>query len=125
MEGLRIDKWLWATRFYKTRSLAAKAVGGGLVHVNEQRVKPARTLQEGDLLSVGSPPDTREIRVLGMPRRRGPAPEAATFFEETEQSIARREASKEQRQLDRLSEPRPEVRPDKRSRRQLNLLRGR
>lgn len=125
MEGLRVDKWLWATRFYKTRSLAAKAVGGGLVHVNEQRVKPARTLQEGDLLKVGSQPDTREIRVLGMPRRRGPATEAATFYEETEQSIARREANREQRQLDRLSEPRPEVRPDKRSRRQLNQLRGR
>ncbi|MDH3399417.1 MAG: S4 domain-containing protein [Chromatiales bacterium] len=125
MEGLRVDKWLWATRFYKTRSLAAKAVGGGLVHVNEQRVKPARTLQEGDLLRVGSQPDTREIRVLGMPRRRGPATEAATFYEETEQSIARREASREQRQLDRLSEPKPEVRPDKRSRRQLNQLRGR
>ncbi len=125
MEGLRVDKWLWATRFYKTRSLAAKAVGGGLVHVNEQRVKPARTLQEGDLLRVGSQPDTREIRVLGMPRRRGPATEAATFYEETEQSIARREASREQRQLDRLSEPRPEVRPDKRSRRQLKQLRGR
>ncbi len=125
MEGLRVDKWLWATRFYKTRSLAAKAVGGGLVHVNEQRVKPARTLQEGDLLKVGSQPDTREIRVLGMPRRRGPATEAATFYEETEQSIARREASREQRQLDRLSEPRPEVRPDKRSRRQLKQLRGR
>ena len=125
MEGLRVDKWLWATRFYKTRSLAAKAVGGGLVHVNEQRVKPARTLQEGDLLRVGSQPDTREIRVLGMPRRRGPATEAATFYEETEQSIARREANREQRQLDRLSEPRPEVRPDKRSRRQLKQLRGR
>lgn len=125
MEGLRIDKWLWATRFYKTRSLAAKAVGGGLVHVNEQRVKPARTLQEGDLLSVGSQPDIREIRVLGMPRRRGPATEAVTFYEETEQSIARREANREQRQLDRLSEPKPEVRPDKRSRRQLNQLRGR
>jgi ribosome-associated heat shock protein Hsp15 len=125
MEGLRIDKWLWATRFYKTRSLAAKAVGGGLVQVNEQRVKPARTLREGDLLSVGSQPDIREIRVLGMPRRRGPATEAVTFYEETEQSIARREANREQRQLDRLSEPKPEVRPDKRSRRQLNQLRGR
>lgn len=125
MEGLRIDKWLWATRFYKTRSLAAKAVVGGLVQVNEQRVKPARTLREGDLLSVGSQPDIREIRVLGMPRRRGPATEAVTFYEETEQSIARREANREQRQLDRLSEPKPEVRPDKRSRRQLNQLRGR
>lgn len=125
MDGLRIDKWLWATRFYKTRSLAAKAVAGGLVQVNEQRVKPARTLQEGDLLSVGSGPDTREIRVLGMPRRRGPATEAATFYEESEQSIVRREANREQRQLDRLSQPRPEARPDKRSRRQLNQLRGR
>jgi ribosome-associated heat shock protein Hsp15 len=125
MEGLRIDKWLWATRFYKTRSLAAKAVSGGLVHLNEQRVKPARALKEGDLLSVGSQPDIREIRVLGMPRRRGPAVEAVTFYEETEQSVARRETNKEQRQLDRLSEPKPEVRPDKRSRRQLNQLRGR
>ena len=125
MEGLRIDKWLWVTRFYKTRSLAAKAVSGGLVHLNEQRVKPARALKEGDLLSVGSQPDIREIRVLGMPRRRGPAVEAVTFYEETEQSVARRETNKEQRQLDRLSEPKPEVRPDKRSRRQLNQLRGR
>jgi ribosome-associated heat shock protein Hsp15 len=125
MQGLRIDKWLWAARFYKTRSVAAKAVSGGTVHLNGQRVKPARTLQEGDILSLGSPPDLREIKVLGMPHRRGPASEAATFYAETEESIARRELGSEARKIDRLSTPRPEGRPDKRSRRKLIQLRGR
>lgn len=124
MEGLRIDKWLWCCRFFKTRSLAAKAVTGGLVHLNGQRVKPARLLQVDDLLTVGSQPDTRQVRVLGMPVRRGPASEAAGFYEETAESLAAREASREQRQMDRLSQPRPEARPDKRARRQLIRIRG-
>ena len=125
MPGLRIDKWLWAARFFKTRSLASKAVAGGSVHLNDQRVKPARTLQEGDLLSLGSPPDVREIEVLGMPQRRGPASEAVTFYQETPASIARREQTSEARKIDRMSTPRPEGRPDKRSRRNLIRLRGR
>ena len=125
MPGLRIDKWLWATRFYKTRSLASKAVAGGLVHLNQQRVKPARTLQEGDLLSLGNPPDLREIKVIGMPQRRGPASEAVTFYQETPESIVRREENSEARKLDRMSTPRPESRPDKRARRSLVRLRGR
>jgi len=124
MPGLRIDKWLWAARFFKTRSLAGKAVAGGSVHLNNQRVKPARTLQEGDLLSLGSPPDMREIEVLGMPQRRGPASEAATFYRETRDSIVRREQSSEARKIDRMSTPHPEGRPDKRSRRSLIRLRG-
>lgn len=125
MPGLRIDKWLWATRFYKTRSMASKAVAGGSVHLNKQRVKPARTLKEGDMLSLGSPPDLREIEVLGMPQRRGPASEAVTFYQETPESISRREENSEARKIDRLSTPRPESRPDKRARRSLVRLRGR
>ncbi|MCW8846767.1 MAG: S4 domain-containing protein [Gammaproteobacteria bacterium] len=125
MPGLRIDKWLWAARFFKTRSLAGKAVAGGSVHVNKQRVKPARILQEGDLLSLGTPPDVREIEVLGMPQRRGPASEAVTFYQETPASIASREQTSEARKIDRMSTPRPEGRPDKRSRRNLIRLRGR
>lgn len=125
MEGLRIDKWLWCCRFFKTRSLAAKAVSGGLVHLNGQRVKPARVLQPDDLLTLGNQADTRQVRVLGMPVRRGPATEAASFYEETPESIAAREAGREKRQMDRMSQPRPEARPDKRARRQLIRIRGR
>jgi ribosome-associated heat shock protein Hsp15 len=124
-EGIRIDKWLWATRFFKTRSLATRAVSGGAVHVNKQRVKPARLLQQGDILCLGKAPETRELIVLGMPGRRGPASEASSYYQETDESIVRRERDAEARKTDRLSVPRPEGRPDKRSRRKLIQLRGR
>jgi len=124
MDSLRIDKWLWSTRFYKTRSLAAQAVSAGRVQVNGQRTKPARVVHEGDTLAIAIDACPREIQVLGLPRRRGPASEAAGFYQETEASQARRVQFQEQSRFERLSAPRPEKRPDKRARRQISRLRG-
>jgi len=91
-ERLRVDKWLWAARFFKTRSLAALAVEGGRAHVNGQRVKPARELKAGDevRISIGDLEWVVHVRVLSD--RRGPAPVARTLYEETEASRAKREA---------------------------------
>jgi ribosome-associated heat shock protein Hsp15 len=115
----RIDKWLWYARFFKTRSLAAQAVSGGKVHVNGERVKPAHDVRVGDRLSIVINGADAEFDVLGMPERRGPAPEARTHYAETPESVARREKLREQHRLAELTRPRPEGRPDKRDRRKL------
>ena len=80
---LRIDKWLWAARFYKTRSAATEAVAGGLVHVDGERVKPARDVRAGDVLEVRTGTVRRTVIVRGIAERRGPASVAATLYEET------------------------------------------
>lgn len=119
---LRIDKWLWCARFFKTRSQAAQAVAGGLVHVNGERVKPSRSVSVNDRLEITRDETRLEILVQGMPTRRGPAPEARTHYIETPESIAAREERREQR---RLTAPAPVGRPDKHSRRVLrNMRRG-
>jgi len=123
---LRIDKWLWCARFFKTRSLAGDAVGGGKVHVNGIRVKPARAVRPGDLLEVTLGSETVTVKVLAIPSRRGPAAEARLAYEETPESVARRERSREQRRAARLTAPPTPGRPDKHTRRQLlELLRRR
>ena len=88
---LRIDKWLWFTRFYKTRSLAAKAVTGGHVRINGQRAKPARDVGIGDQLAIQRGAVLIECTVLGLPERRGAASEAQACYRETDASIERRE----------------------------------
>jgi ribosome-associated heat shock protein Hsp15 len=115
----RIDKWLWHTRFFKTRSLATQAVSGGKVHVNGERVKPAHALRIGDRLSLNIQGTTAEIDVLGFPVRRGPATEARSFYAETPQSVERRTQLREQHRLANMTRPRPDTRPDKRDRRRL------
>jgi ribosome-associated heat shock protein Hsp15 len=121
-ESLRLDKWLWYARFYKTRSLATAAIGGGKVHLNGERVKPAHDVRAGDTLSLSLQGIVAEFEVLGLPQRRGPAAEAQTFFLETESSAARRKYLHEQQALARQSRPRPDTRPDKRDRRRLMRL---
>src|SRR5580698_5135778 len=118
----RLDKWLWHTRFYKTRSLATAAINGGKVHLNAERVKPAHRVRIGDRLSLSLQGIVAEFEVLGLPLRRGPAAEAQAHYLETAQSASRRVALKEQHELARLSRPRPEGRPDKRDRRRLMRL---
>jgi ribosome-associated heat shock protein Hsp15 len=115
----RIDKWLWCARFFKTRSLAAQAVSGGKVHVNGERVKPAHNVRVGDRLSIVINGADAELDVIGLPERRGPAPEARTHYAETPESVSRREKLREQHRLAELTRPRPEGRPDKRDRRKL------
>lgn len=115
----RLDKWLWAARFYKTRTLALEAINGGHVQVNGQRVKPARQIQVGDELTIRKPPEQFVISVLQLSERRGPAREAQQLYQEQEQSRQQRELLREQRRLLVLQNPRPARRPDKRQRRRI------
>ena len=117
--SVRVDKWLWFARFFRTRSLAAAAVAGGKVHVNGMRVKPSRALHRGDVLEITLGVDTVTVLVRSLPARRGPASEARQSFEETADSVARRERYREQRRLAAVAAPHTSGRPDKRTRRQL------
>jgi ribosome-associated heat shock protein Hsp15 len=118
--GLRIDKWLWFTRLFKSRSQATDAVAGGLVHVNGERVKPSRAVRVDDRLHITKDELRMEVIVRGLPVRRGPAPEARTHYTETEESVTARE---KQRERSRMAAPAPEGRPDKHARRVLRDLR--
>lgn len=121
-ERTRVDKWLWAARFYKTRSIAADAVEGGKVLVNGARVKPAKNLKPGDELLVRVPGGEYTIHVAALSERRGPATEAAKLYTETEDSKRKREEAKLNRVV---AEPSPFIRgrPTKRLRRQLDRFR--
>ena len=121
-EDCRLDKWLWHTRFYKTRSLATAAISGGKVQLNAGRVKPAHRVRVGDLISLALQGIVGEFEVLGLPRRRGPAAEAQAHFLETPASAERRTKLREQQRLAELSRPRSDARPDKRDRRRLMRL---
>jgi ribosome-associated heat shock protein Hsp15 len=117
---LRLDKWLWAARFYKTRALATDEIDKGRVRVNEQIVKPARELKPGDLVELRQGVVLRAVLVRGLSAVRGPAPVAQLLYEETPASIAAREAAAERRRL--APEPANAIeqgRPTKRDRRQL------
>jgi ribosome-associated heat shock protein Hsp15 len=120
MDGVRIDKWLWAARFYKTRSLACDEVTKHRVQINGQDVKPAREVRVGDTLTVRQGPVTKTIVVKGLSSVRGPAPVAQQLYEETPESVALRAKLTE---LNRLaSEPAHSIehgRPTKRDRRQM------
>lgn len=122
--ALRIDRWLWHARFFRSRSLASEAVTGGHVHVNGERVKASRALRCGDLVSVVRGETEIECRVLALPARRGPASEAARAYEETTASRERRARAAEARRQ-AATAPRPEGRPDKHQRRALRRVRGR
>ena len=115
-----MDKWLWCARFFKSRSQATDAVAGGLVHVNGERVKPARLVHIDDRLQITRDETLFEVVVRGLPERRGPAPEARTHYVETDASIAARER---RREFARLAPPAPMGRPDKHARRALRHLR--
>ena len=119
MEKLRIDKWLWAARFYKTRALATEAVSGGHVHVDGARVKPSREIKIGDRLVINKSPYSFEVSVLGLNAKRGPATQAKALYEESEASRQQREAIAAQRRIERASNPAPSRRPDKRDRRRI------
>jgi len=116
---VRIDKWLWAARFYKTRSLAADAVEGGKVQVNRERVKPAKVLKPGDALSIRNGALTWEITVLELSERRGPAVEAAKLYSEPDESRKAREEKIALMKIERQSNPFPGGRPTKKARRQI------
>ena len=121
---VRIDKWLWAARFFKTRSLAADAIGAGKVEVNDERVKPAKPIQLGDTISVRLGPYLHVVRVRGLSERRGPATVAATLYEETAESVAARAKLAEQLRLAPAAFVYEEKgRPTKRDRREIDRFR--
>lgn len=120
IDRLRLDKWLWAARFYKTRSLAAEEVDRGRVSVNGQPAKPSREIRPGDRLALRQGPVLREVDVIALSRMRGPAPVAQALYAETAESLARREAAEQARRL--AAEPAEALtqgRPTKRDRRRL------
>jgi Ribosome-associated heat shock protein implicated in the recycling of the 50S subunit (S4 paralog) len=125
MTRVRIDKWLWAARFFKTRALAARACDLGRVTCNGQEVKPSREVREGDLLRVKNDSGEFEVEVLQLSDVRGPASVAQTLYRETEESKELRlKAAEERKALPRFESFRA-GRPSKRDRRELNRLRGR
>jgi ribosome-associated heat shock protein Hsp15 len=117
-EDVRLDRWLWAARFFKTRSLAQQAIAGGHVHLNGQRVKAARAVRPGDRLEITRGEERFEIHVLALAARRGPATVARSLYEETDASAAARAAAQQLRRDLAGSRP-PASRPDKRDRRRL------
>ena len=123
---VRLDKWLWAARFYKTRSLCSDEIGKGRVTVNGQVAKPSRDVKPGDVLELRSGPVVRTVVVRALSGVRGPAPVAALLYDETAESLARRQDQAEQRRL----APEPALalqqgRPTKRDRRDMQQLSGR
>jgi ribosome-associated heat shock protein Hsp15 len=121
----RIDRWLFAVRLFKSRSLAAEAVGGGKVHLNGERVKPSREVRPGDTVTFVRGSVEFECAVTSVPLRRGPAAAAVKCYEESEPSKARRALHAERMRLAAAHAPRPDERPDKHQRQLLRRLRGR
>jgi len=115
----RLDKWLWAARFFKTRSLAAQAVQGGKVHLNGQRVKPANSVHIGDKLSITRGQVEIELQILGLCKQRRPAIEAVLLYQESEASAERRQQQATERRLIAGSDPTPNRRPNKKDRRHI------
>jgi ribosome-associated heat shock protein Hsp15 len=121
---VRIDKWLWAARFFKTRSLATDAVDSGKVKLDGERIKPARAAKPGDLLAIDNGADTWEVVVVAVSDVRGPAPVARTLYQETDKSIVQREDAQEARKLYREPGSTIKGRPTKRDRRALSKASG-
>lgn len=123
MDQVRIDRWLWAARLFKTRGAATEAVLGGRAHVNGTRVKPSKEVRPGDRVVVTVGDARRELVVRGITEKRGPASVAATLYQETPESIARRQHLAEARRLARPLGSDLGGRPTKRDRRRLDALR--
>ena len=125
MDRLRIDKWLWAARFFKTRSLAAEEIGKNRIEINGDVAKASREVKVGDTVRIRLGALNRVVRVLGISAQRGPAPVAQQLYEETPESVAAQAAAREQRRMG--NEPALSIeqgRPTKRNRRDLDQVRG-
>jgi ribosome-associated heat shock protein Hsp15 len=122
-DGVRVDRWLWAARFFKTRVAATEAVLGGHVQVNGARVKPAREVVVGDRLEITRAQERWTVVVAGLAERRGPASVAATLYEETAESAEERKRRRDERRLARPLGADLAARPTKRDRRRLDALR--
>ena len=123
-DKVRIDKWLWAARFYKTRALASDAVNGGKVHLKGQRIKPSRAVKLNDTYDIHRGYERYQVVVDKLSSRRGPASIAQTLYHETEASAQTRLKEAEQRKLARLQRPVMDHRPSKKERRKLRDFTG-
>jgi len=120
MTGMvRIDRWLWAARFFKTRGLASDAVKGGHVELNGLRSKPSKMIKHGDILKITRGEDVFTLNVVAVAEKRGSASMAQTLFHESEASIQAREKQRQQRNDYATASPAPDKRPDKKSRRHI------
>ena len=120
MENVRLDKWLWAARFFKTRSLATEAIDSGRVRLDGERIKPARPVKLDDKLLIDNGHEVWEVFVLGISDKRGGAPQARLLYDETNASVAKREREQEARKLYREPGTTIKGRPTKRDRRALS-----
>lgn len=123
-ESLRIDKWLWAARFYKTRNLATNAVEGGRVHVNGQRIKPSYRIKIDDIVLLTRPTYKQEIVVCAIKQQRRSAVEAQLLYRESEESIAQRELVAAQRKILNQGLPRLLKKPNKHERKKIRAMMG-
>jgi ribosome-associated heat shock protein Hsp15 len=123
MDRLRVDKWLWAARFFKTRSIAKTAIEGGKVHLEGQRVKVSREISVGEILVIKQGWDEKEVVVRALSAQRGPAPIARELYEETANSIEKREREAEARKAAGGAVARPAQKPGKHQRKALERLR--
>ncbi|WP_333971604.1 ribosome-associated heat shock protein Hsp15 [Alteromonas mediterranea] len=118
-QNVRLDKWLWAARFFKTRAIARDMVQSGKVQYNGQRTKPGKHVELGAMIKVPAGWDNREIKVLGLSDKRLSASLAQALFEETAESVTKREENQAARKLSAFHSPKPDHRPDKKQRRQI------
>jgi ribosome-associated heat shock protein Hsp15 len=123
-DSIRLDKWLWACRFYKTRALAKSMIEGGKVHYNAQRCKASRQVEIGATIKLAQGTDEKTVTVLGLSEKRLAASLAQTLYQETEASTEQRLARAELRKTNSLFAPHPDTKPDKKMRRQLLLLKS-
>lgn len=123
-DSIRLDKWLWACRFYKTRALAKNMIEGGKVHYNDQRCKASRQVEIGATIKLAQGTDDKTVIVMGLSEKRLSAPLAQALYQETTASTEQRLARAELRKTNSLFAPHPDTKPDKKMRRQLLLLKS-
>ena len=123
-DSVRLDKWLWAARFFKTRGVATEAVSGGHIHLNQQRAKPSKGVKVGDELTINRGGNEQTIIIQSLSERRGPAKVAQTLYEETQDSIDAREKNADLRKYHRMGLRPAPSKPNSRDRRRLRALSG-
>ena len=125
LSSVRLDKWLWAARFFKTRKNAVEAINGGKVHLNGIRTKPSKNIQIGDELSITRENYRYQVNVIALNDKRRPAKEAELLYQESDESIKARETEREMRKLNSSSVHQPDKKPNKKERTQMDKWRGR
>ena len=123
-EDIRLDKWLWAARFYRTRAIAKKAIEGGKVSVNSQKAKPGRKPQVDDIIELRQGWDVKTVIIKELSQHRGGAPEAEKLYSETTESIEKRKVHAEQRKAMSLTQMHPQRKPDKKQRRDIQRFKA-